>query len=370
MASIHRDPRGKSPYWYVAFRSPDGKRRFQSTRETERKAALVFCRTIVERGVREAKSGRLTSEAKALELLSEFREQVTGQPLHNHTVRRWFEQWLTMKSRVRAGKTLDRYRQVVRDFLSSLGPRGDLSLAHLNSDDILRYRDWVTEMGRSPRTANLSVKVVSAALNAAYRQGYIAANPALALESLPVKAEERGTFTPGEVAKLARAAEGDWNGAILLAYYTGGRLSDIANMQWSAIDWKAKTLRFIPGKTGKPIMIPLHPQLERELRKHPGIGKAPMFPTLAGRGTGGAHGLTGEFKEIMVKAGVEGKPLPAAGGRTLSSLSFHSLRHSFNSALANAAVPTGGPAKIDRSFNGRSEQDLHPPRASHAASGD
>jgi integrase len=244
-----------------------------------------------------------------------------------------------MKSRVRAGKTLDRYRQVVRDFLSSLGPRAELSLAHLNSDDILRYRDWVIAMGRSPRTANLSVKVVSAALNAAYRQGYIATNPALALESLPVKAEERGTFTAGHVAKLVRAAEGDWKGAILLAYYTGGRLSDIANMEWSAIDWKAKTLRFTPSKTGKPIVIPLHPQLERELRKRPGIGKAPMFPTLAGRGTGGAHGLTGAFKAIMVRAGIKGKPLPAAGGRTLSSLSFHSLRHSFNSALANAAVP-------------------------------
>jgi integrase len=40
----------------------------------------------------------------------------------------------------------------------------------------------------------------------------------------------------------------------------------------------------------------------------------------------------------MEKAGVEGKRTRASGGRTLSSLSFHSLRHSFNSALANAGV--------------------------------
>jgi integrase len=41
----------------------------------------------------------------------------------------------------------------------------------------------------------------------------------------------------------------------------------------------------------------------------------------------------------MEKAGVEGKITQhAKGGRALSNLSFHSLRHSFNSALANAGV--------------------------------
>jgi integrase len=72
--------------------------------------------------------------------------------------------------------------------------------------------------------------------------------------------------------------------------------------------------------------------------KNPGVGKAAIFPSLAGRGTGGKHGLSGRFNAIMEIAGVEGKRTKASGGRTLSSLSFHSLRHSFNSALANAGV--------------------------------
>jgi integrase len=41
----------------------------------------------------------------------------------------------------------------------------------------------------------------------------------------------------------------------------------------------------------------------------------------------------------MEKAGIEGKITQhAEGGRALSNLSFHSLRHSFNSAMANAGV--------------------------------
>jgi site-specific recombinase XerD len=40
----------------------------------------------------------------------------------------------------------------------------------------------------------------------------------------------------------------------------------------------------------------------------------------------------------MEKAGIEAKRTQASGGRTLSNLSFHSLRHSFNSAMANAGI--------------------------------
>lgn len=163
-------------------------------------------------------------------------------------------------------------------------------------------------------------------------------NPATALESLPVKTAEKGTFTPLQVSKLACAANDDWRGAILLGYYTGARLSDVANMRWSAIEWSNKIIRFTASKTGKAVTLPLHSQLERELLKNAGVGNAPMFPALAGKGTGGKHGLSGRFNAIMEKACVEGKRTRASGGRSLSSLSFHSLRHSFNSALANAGV--------------------------------
>ena len=151
-------------------------------------------------------------------------------------------------------------------------------------------------------------------------------------------AEERSTFTSAQVSKLGRAADGDWRGAILLGYYTGARLGDVANMRWEAIDWRNKVIRFTPSKTKKPVAIPLHRDLERELLKNAGIGKAPMFPSLAGKGTGGKHGLSGRFAAIMQKARIEGKRTQASGGRTLSSLSFHSLRHSFNSAMANAGI--------------------------------
>jgi integrase len=353
--SLRKDSRGRSPFWICCYTSATGQRLQKSTKITikpfkgekrkdgspktaadKRAEALEVCLAI-ERAENHAKTGTLT-EQQAKKIIGEIVERTTGEPLHNYRVRDWLNHWLDMKEQVRAGKTMDRYRQVIRDFVASLGTRANLALAHITPKDVLAYRNSIIKTNKTARTANLSVKVVSAALNAALRQGYIPSNPATAVESLPVKAEERATFTPAQVSKLGGAANGDWRGAILLGYYTGARLGDVANMRWDAIDWRNKVIRFTPSKTKKPVTIPLHRDLERELLKNAGIGKASMFPSLAGKDTGGKHGLSGRFAAIMEKARIEGKPINASGGRTLSTLSFHSLRHSFNSAMANAGI--------------------------------
>jgi integrase len=353
MASIHKDPRGKSPYWYCAYTLPNGKRVFRSTKCTDKKEAKAFCEKLAQAS-NIAKKGRLT-EDRARELISEISEVSTGKPLASYTAKAWFEHWLKLK-KARSPKTLARYEQVVRDFLVSLGERAHIWLHQITSDDVLAYRDSITAAGKSARTANLSVTVISAAFNAALRVHKTDINPCVVLDKLPEENSiERDTFTPAQVAKLFEAAKGDWKGAILLAYFTGARLSDVANMQWSALDWKNKTLSFTQHKTKKPLTVPLHPQLEKELRKNPGIGKTPMFPSLAGKETGGNYGLTKQFKAVRQKAGIEGRQVKAHGQRILSSLSFHSLRHSFTSALANRGVSP----EVRMKLTGHSDKDVH-----------
>ena len=355
MPSLTQDSRARSPFWICCYTSASGQRLKKSTKvrikpskgekrkdgsqktvADKRAEAWEVCLG-VERAESHAKNGTLT-EQQAKKIIGEILERTTGEPLHNYKVSDWFAHWLDMKEQVRSGKTMDRYRQVIRDFRASLGNRANLALGHITPKDVLMYRNSILAAKKTPRTANLSVKVVSAALNAALRQGFIPSNPATAVESLPVKAEERATFTPAQISKLVRAANGDWPGAILLGYYTGARLSDVANMRWEALDWRNKVIRFTPRKTKRPVAIPLHRDLERELLKRPGIGKAVMFQALAGKDTGGRHGLSGRFAALIEKAGIEPKRKEASGVRRLSDLSFHSLRHSFNNAMANAGI--------------------------------
>jgi integrase len=349
--NLYRDrhvPR-KSPFWTCTYEAADGKRVFKSTGCKNREAAWKFALKLQEAS-NMAKEGRLNEE-RIRKIVSEM----AGKPSEGFTVRNWFTHWLEIKGQTRSDKTLDRYRQVVRDFLCSLGERTQSWIHHITSEDILRYRTHVRKTGKTTRTANLSVAIISAGFRAALRERKIDANPCEVIEKLPEEnLLERDTFTPKQVAKLINAAEGDWKVAILFGYYTGARLSDVANMPWQrklklkpggkpvyqGIDFENKKLTYVTQKTKKLIQIPLHPQLESELlRVQSGVGDTPIFPSLAGKQTGGRAGLTGQFKAIMEKAGIEGAHAEAHGGRVLSSLSFHCLRHSANSELSNRGVP-------------------------------
>jgi integrase len=351
--------RKRSPFWVCCYRDVSGRWLKRTTKQTERNKAVKFCVRIQE-AADAGRAGALT-ESKAREILSEILEQTTGKPIVQWTARAWLAHWLEIKARVSSPKTVAKYRQVLRDFERSLGSRADLALDHITSTDALAYRDAILEGGRGEATANQSMKVVSAAFNAAWRQDHIRKNPCLALDSLHRKARanatKRATFSVPQVAKLVRAAEGDWKAAILFGYYTGARLSDVANMRWQSIDFSADTICFTPSKTGREITLPLHPSLKRALERGPrGIAKAFLFPSLAGKGTGGKHGLSGRFSAIMQRAGIEGKIMRVVeNGRGVSSLSFHSLRHSFTSALANAGIPE----EVRMKLTGHSTRDVH-----------
>jgi integrase len=231
MATLVKDSRRRSPYWICCYRSADGRRLKKSTKQTDKRNAMEVC-SALERAENAAQAGTYT-EQTARKLLGEILERVTGDRLQNYTIKVWFEHWLELKAKVRSEKTMARYRQVVRDFIKSLGNRANLALAHVSSKDILNYRDGLLRNKRTAQTAKLSVKVISAALNTAYRQQHIASNPALAVEHLKVSITEKGVFTLEQLGKLLGKAKGDWKCAILFAYYTGARLSDVAKCDGS-----------------------------------------------------------------------------------------------------------------------------------------
>src|SRR5260370_19789261 len=149
MASLWR--RARSPYWVCCYTSATGQRLKKSTKQTDRKKAWEVCLAI-ERAEHHAKNGTLTEQA-AKKIISEILERTTGEPLHDYKVRDWFAHWLEMKEQVRAGKTMDRYRQVIRDFIESLGNRANLALSHITSKDVLDYRNSITAPATTARTA-------------------------------------------------------------------------------------------------------------------------------------------------------------------------------------------------------------------------
>jgi len=169
----------------------------------------------------------------------------------------------------------------------------------------------------------------------------ISTNPAEAIDLPANDAVERGAFTPAEVKMLVDEAKGEWKTLIQLAYFTGARLSDCVRMEWQSVDFAKGTLTYTQGKTGLTVPLPLHPALDAHLNTLATSDRAERFimPGMADKGPGGRHGLSESFKAIMRKAGVDAQEVKRdVGVRTLSRRTFHALRHSFTSALANAGV--------------------------------
>src|SRR6266498_1118801 len=103
-----------------------------------------------------------------------------------------------------------------------------------------------------PYTTLFRSSILSSVFNAAWRQGHVSVNPCLAIEPLRDRPQRKGIFTPEQVSALLSVAKGDWRGCILAGFYTGQRLSDLANLHWRDVELVAEipTIRFQARKTG------------------------------------------------------------------------------------------------------------------------
>jgi integrase len=359
MASLHKDSQARSPYWYAAFYAPDGRRLFRSTKETNRTAALKIA-LAWEEASRKARRKELTA-AQARKVLAELVAASSGEELEFHSVESWLTDWLANKEGTTAPRTLERYRQIVRDFLSHLGLKANASIAAVSPGDLTGFRNALRSEGRSASTCNTVVKgILNAPFERAHKLGYISANPVSAVESLRERDENRAArdpFTAAEIAQLLEVAQGDWHGAILLGATSGLRLGDVAYLRWESVDLENRLLRVPTRKTGKLVIVPMHDDFVRWLNEIPrGIGKAPVFASLASRSIEGAVGLSAQFRAIVAKAGIVGRVVARAGkGRATNAKTFHALRHSFVSLLANANVPP----EIRQRLAGHASADIH-----------
>jgi integrase len=347
MSSITKDTHNppKSPYWISCYNGigSDGKvQRFKrSTKTTDRKLAQRLADEW-EQLAKLAGQKRLT-ESHCRKVVAEMYERTIGEPLHFRTARAYLLEWLEATKGDVESRTYRRYYQWVHEFLEHVGVRAERLLREITPTDVRLWRDKLKAKGLSAPTVNGAIKVLRMPFKAAHDNGYIEINPCTKNSVRPLRDEARNVakdvFTPEQIGRLLEAAPSeDWRGAIQCGFYTGLRLRDVTELRWNAIDLEKRTTAVT---TRKDVMVPIHPQFGAWLKKQTrGIGKAPVFPSLAGKAGGGNNGLSMQFKRIMARAKIKGRMLRKATGEghSQSSLSFHSLRHSFNAALANAGV--------------------------------
>lgn len=337
MASVFKRPRSK--FWHAGWRGANGKFQLRSTKQIDRTKALTIALEW-ERVDKKIGKGEVV-ENQIRQVINDLLEKVGESTCDVPTIRQWFTDWQAEKEASRAEKTAERYKSVVDEFLAHLGNRADKLLTVLMPRDIQGYVAKRQKEGLSSTTVNLDAKILRTALNRARRQGVIPTNPAEAVDLPERRSVERGTFTPAEIKMLLDECKGtEWETLILFGYYTSARLGDSTKMLWDKMNLTDGTMEFFEGKNQKWIVLPMHPELQRHLLKLAGIDKAQkhITPKMAKLGPGGRHGLSEGFKRIVVKAGLSLQTVEGSGVRNISKRTFHALRHSFTSALANAGV--------------------------------
>ena len=281
-------------------------------------------------------------ESQVRQVVNDILERAGEPVLPSPATNVWMREWLREKESSKSEGTAERYKGVIESFIKHLGARANKPLATIAPRDIqgfLTHRR--KEGGVSTATVSLDGKILRTCLNRARKQGIITTNPAEAVDLPTVRSVERGVFTPTELKLLLEAANGtEWETVILFGFYTGARLSDCTRMEWANVDLVNSTLNFFNEKNQKHMLLPLHPDLAAHLEKIATSDKPQkhITPHMAELGPGGRHGLSEGFKRIVRNAGLDLQTVQGSGVRKISKRTFHALRHSFTSALANAGV--------------------------------
>jgi integrase len=337
MASLWRHPR--STFWTACYTDKDGRRVKRSTKQTDKKKAMLVAVEWERVEASARKSGISTRQIQ--KVLNDLLEKTNEETIVTPSTEKYLRDWLTSIETKKSKGTHERYKHTVDLFLKHIGSLSRSPITSVNSSHIEGFLNSRLKSGVASNTAVVDIKTLNVALHRAERYSVILKNPVTAVELPKVESSERDIFTADQVGKLLQTVghKSEWFTLILLGYFTGQRLGDCAPLKWKNVDMNKRVINFQQKKTGKKVQVPMTEDLEEHLQFLSEFIESPyVCPELAERGSGGAHGLSESFGRIVKRAQIDSQRIKGKGKIHFNRLTFHSLRHSFNSTMAEAGV--------------------------------
>jgi integrase len=362
MATVIR--RGGSKIWTALFRDHRGVRYCLSTKETDKRLALLIAQEW------EQAAWKIRSKLQTQRVIDRLHEKITGERIARVSLREYADIWLRLKKHETKPGTLAFYRQSVTSALAFFKLRADWPLTELRREDVLGYRTHLADR-LAPKTANHHLKCLKMILRAAKHEGLLADDPGDGIAGVKQRTEalsaiSRRPFTFEEVRSVLAVCDPEWRSMVLFSLYLGLRLADVASLPLSAIDRQRGTIRLTIGKTGQtPPPLPLAPALLRHIDNFALDDDGPIHPrawAIVTKSGGRVSQLSNSFSDILAKAGLreraphhksQGKG--RSGRRTASALSFHSLRHTCTSWLHDSGVHQS----LAMCFVGHASPEIH-----------
>jgi integrase len=297
---------------------------------------------IVRAGDRQVKRSAKTMSA-AKKLKSQLQTDVGRGELDADsgiTFRRYYDKWkTTFNGRTNRGirpNTLAEYRNMIeRHALPYFGGKRlrDIRPLHIRS-----FADYLADQGLQPGTVKVNIAPLRSMLATAVEDGVIRTNPCasvrLAERDEMVEEECAKALTDEQLAKLINQVPVKHRLFITFMARTGVRISEAIALRWGDLDLPNRRVRvrrrIYRGTVASPKSrhgrrtIPLSPELAEALTERLASLAAGeddlIFPTSVGTAFSPANFASEVFKPAAKRAGV-------------GWASFHTLRHSYASAL-------------------------------------
>lgn len=319
----------------------NGKQVLRSTNTADRKQA--------EREL--AKLNAISQAHAAGSLTDEFVALLTRKSSSGDSLRGAVKQWLD-ECKDLSERTLPGYRGVSEEFCQYVNATDTAPLLRDIRPESVAAFIRAKRAKTSAATANANRRILSGFFSYCVQNQMLSVSPVPTARALKLDKDStngRRALTLPELKTLYSKAPNDfWRYMILAGTLTGQRLGDLATLRWAAIDFDRDQIRLTARKTGRAVVIPLHPTLSAfllQLRDRAGAAKPsdPIWPDKARLyDERGAGPISHEFyDDVLVPAGLvtsrprktereNGQP---AASRKASEISFHCLRHTFVSLL-------------------------------------
>lgn len=352
-AKVYRHP--NSPYFQAYFLVWDAanerwKPATKSTRCTEKGRALGIARKFEQVALRAAGldgEGRMTRQfiEDAINSILE----ISGLPRYVPTCTwdDYSQTWLAIqKPRIGAG-SYKTYSSSIASLTKWLGLAKNRPMNAFTGQHLQHWYESQIAEGRKPSSVNNTATTLRAIFDRAKTEGYCAQNPMELILRQHGGSDVRETLSPEDIAQiiehLTSTQQHDWLTVFLLGLCTGQRLQDCTKADWSQFKISGDTLVWVltQRKTNAKVAVPIVEPLADHLRQRRQPTNSPLAPSLAGLKSGGSTGLSWQFSRILDAAKIarqKRKRIAGSKGQTWTGKTFHSLRHTTNSLLANAGV--------------------------------
>lgn len=245
------------------------------------------------------------------------------------------------KKRNPSVEQLKRYRSYFNRFTNWLSDEyPDLKYVNeINHQVVDKYMTHLWSDNLSENTYNKHLTFFRSMFNSISINAALNENVWKKIDKLQLNAKHKEPLSLKQFYDVVQLADGEMHLLLLIGFYTGLRLGDCCLLKWEEIDFENSLISIQTSKTKSDLTLFIHPSLREMLLYSRNNGSIYVLRKIQSSYSTSPTNITNRVKRLFEKAGIDTTEDRERGKRSVVKYGFHSLRHTFVSAMHSAGIP-------------------------------